>query len=230
MIGREDDLWIRHVSGEPADQMVSTLTAAGFAGIWIDRYGYADRGASIEDQILKVVGREPLVSENGRRSFFLLDPSRTKQTGTLAGSEKKLPICEGSFDLTKEDPLLGGALQGFSTAEDHGRWTDGTEASFTCYLPQVKDRIPATVRIITLGFVFSGHTQKVLISINQAKAIAENYIPGDEHKIIDLPLPSTPGGGLNIHFALPNAVSPQELGMNSDTRKIAVSIRSIDFR
>jgi phosphoglycerol transferase len=73
MIGRPDDLWIRHVSGEPADQMVAAIMAAGFAGIWIDRYGYADRGASIESQIQKVVGREPLVSENGRRSFFLLD-------------------------------------------------------------------------------------------------------------------------------------------------------------
>ncbi|HZD33515.1 MAG TPA: hypothetical protein VE779_17855 [Candidatus Angelobacter sp.] len=83
MIGRPDDLWIRHISGEPADQMVAAIMAAGFSGIWIDRYGYADHGGSIESQIQKVLGREPLVSENGRRSFFLLGGAK-QESGSPA--------------------------------------------------------------------------------------------------------------------------------------------------
>lgn len=155
----------------------------------------------------------------------------TKTREAVAPSEsQKLPMCEGVFDLSKDDPLLAGALNGFSVAEPHGRWTDATEASFTCSLPQANHRFPANVRITTWGYVFAGHTQKALISINQSTEIEEDYGPGSDRKIIDLPLPSSPGGKLRIHFSLPTAVSPQELGMSSDPRKIAISVRSIEFR
>ncbi|HZD33516.1 MAG TPA: hypothetical protein VE779_17860 [Candidatus Angelobacter sp.] len=155
--------------------------------------------------------------------------TKTKQGDTLFESAK-LPMCEGDFDMTKEDPLVTVAVQGFSVAGNPGRWTDGNEASFTCYLPSAKDQIPTTVRISTWGFVFAGHTQKVLISINQSDQIERNYVPGTEYQIIDLPLPSDPGGKIIIHFTLPNAVTPKELGWNADTRKIAINVGSIEFR
>ena len=90
MIGRKEDLWIRAVSGEPARQMVASVSAAGFAGICIDRYGYADHGKAIEAQLEEILGRRPLVSDNGRRSFFLLDR-------ITRGKEITLPVVSATY-------------------------------------------------------------------------------------------------------------------------------------
>lgn len=45
----------------------------GYAGIWIDRAGYPDRAAVIEAELRRKVRRAPIISADGRRSFFLYD-------------------------------------------------------------------------------------------------------------------------------------------------------------
>jgi phosphoglycerol transferase len=69
--GRPDD---RNgpLAAEPVPQMVRDVSAAGFAGIYVDRFGYTDRGAALEQQLTAAVGSPPLVSGNGRLSFFQL--------------------------------------------------------------------------------------------------------------------------------------------------------------
>lgn len=78
IIGRDIDLWIRDVAAKSPAEMVVALARAGFAGIYIDRFGYADRGALLESQLKRVLAEGPIVSVNGRRSFFRLDPSLAK--------------------------------------------------------------------------------------------------------------------------------------------------------
>jgi phosphoglycerol transferase len=231
MIGRAEDLWIRDVSGRPVDELVASVVAAGFSGIYIDRYGYPDRGASIEDQLSSLLGARPLVSEGGRRSFFLLEPSST--AGIRANVVRYFPPnapmpCTGSFDLTNVGAVPADMLRGFGVPEPHGRWTDGSEASFTCTLPS--GQVPSTVQISTWGYVFAGHSQRVIVWVNGKKGIEVNYRPGSDLRVIELPLPNSPGAKLSIRFDLPNAVSPLELGMSSDPRRIAISVRTIEFR
>src|ERR1017187_5206697 len=72
MKGRETDRWLSAVAGQSIEQMVHSIAAAGFAGIYIDRYGYVDHAAALESQLRKLLDEEPLVSETGRLSFFLL--------------------------------------------------------------------------------------------------------------------------------------------------------------
>ncbi len=45
---------------------------AGYAGIYIDRFGYEDDAEELERELRNAVGDAPLVSENGRLSFFEL--------------------------------------------------------------------------------------------------------------------------------------------------------------
>jgi phosphoglycerol transferase len=72
MNGRETDRWLSAVAGQSIEQMVHSITAAGFAGIYIDRYGYVDHAAALESQLRKLLDERPLVSDTGRLSFFLL--------------------------------------------------------------------------------------------------------------------------------------------------------------
>lgn len=68
--GREGDRWQRQVAALPVDEMLDTLCLAGFRGLWLDRRGYADRGAQTESGVSRALGASPLVSADGRCSFF----------------------------------------------------------------------------------------------------------------------------------------------------------------
>jgi phosphoglycerol transferase len=70
MRGQEGDAWTKGIAALPADALVGRLAEAGMAGVYIDRHGYADRGAAIERQLAGVLAAEPWVSADGRASFF----------------------------------------------------------------------------------------------------------------------------------------------------------------
>jgi hypothetical protein len=155
----------------------------------------------------------------------------SKTTEPASSTETlKLPVCQGTFDFTNAVAVPADALRGFSGTEPFGRWTDGNDASFACILPPKNALAPSTVRITTSGFVPAGHAQRALVSVNGSKAVEEDYGPDQTSKVIELPLPTSPGEKLLVTFSLPDAVTPKEVGLNADTRKIAISVRSIEFR
>lgn len=63
--------WQKNVSRLPAREMLNALVNSGFSGIYIDRSKYtADYGHDIETQISGLIKTAPLVSSDGRLSFF----------------------------------------------------------------------------------------------------------------------------------------------------------------
>jgi phosphoglycerol transferase len=70
MKGREGDEWQKGVAARPVDDMVRTLVCAGFRGLYIDRHGYDDRAAALENNLTRLLGAPPLVSRNQRLVFF----------------------------------------------------------------------------------------------------------------------------------------------------------------
>jgi phosphoglycerol transferase len=72
MRGRDVDLWQRRVAALPPQEMAQTLALAGFSGIYVNRAGYADNAAQLENQLESVLQTEPLVSPNHRLMFFSL--------------------------------------------------------------------------------------------------------------------------------------------------------------
>ena len=73
MKGRPAD-WQSQLATTPVAQQVPAAAAAGFSGIVIDRFGYGDGGASVESQLRGLLGESPVVSADGRLSFFDLRP------------------------------------------------------------------------------------------------------------------------------------------------------------
>jgi phosphoglycerol transferase len=70
--GRAGDWWQQQVSSKPLPEMIETLALAGFSGIYLDRSGYGDAGAGVEAGLSQALGVEPMVSDNGRKTFFQL--------------------------------------------------------------------------------------------------------------------------------------------------------------
>ena len=70
MKGRPED-WLATRKSESMEALVSAAVAEGFGGLYIDRLGYPDRGATVEADISRVLdGARPLVSPNERLTFF----------------------------------------------------------------------------------------------------------------------------------------------------------------
>ena len=60
------------IAAAEGPELVRLAKSAGYAGIYIDRFGYEDNAEELERELRNAVGEAPLVSENGRLSFFEL--------------------------------------------------------------------------------------------------------------------------------------------------------------
>jgi hypothetical protein len=83
MRGRPSAPWQESVVEKPPAALLETLAVAGFTGLYIDRFGYADDAASLEADVARVLGEKPLVSADGRLAFFDLTPFESRLTATL---------------------------------------------------------------------------------------------------------------------------------------------------
>lgn len=83
MHGRTGDTWQQHVIGQPVAEMVASLERAGFGGIYVDRFGYRDRGVALEQQLQDLLNAPPVVSRSGRMSFFKLHAAAETDAGVL---------------------------------------------------------------------------------------------------------------------------------------------------
>jgi phosphoglycerol transferase len=70
MKGREGEIWQKWVAAKRTPELLETLAAAGFGGLYLNRDGYPDQGAKLSAEIGSVLGQTPLRSENGRLLFF----------------------------------------------------------------------------------------------------------------------------------------------------------------
>jgi hypothetical protein len=68
--GREADRWLRDVSEKPLAEALPILSAVGFEGVYLDRFGYADNAEAVENELRRILGVEPLASSDGRLLFF----------------------------------------------------------------------------------------------------------------------------------------------------------------
>jgi hypothetical protein len=72
MKGRDADLWQREAVARSTDELLLILAYAGFDGVYIDRNGFDDGGASLECCISDILATSPLTSADGRYLFFPL--------------------------------------------------------------------------------------------------------------------------------------------------------------
>jgi phosphoglycerol transferase len=83
MRGRPAD-WASRLADRRLTKVLPAISAAGFAGIYLDRLGYQDHGAKAVRKLRQLLGVQPLTSEDNRFVFFDLRPynARLRQTTT----------------------------------------------------------------------------------------------------------------------------------------------------
>ncbi len=91
MRGRPAD-WQAQLVGEPASVLAAAAAvAADFDGIYIDRLGYKGSDADrLEAQLTSLLRVRPMISRDGRLSFFDIRPYATRLRATLGASRMRL--------------------------------------------------------------------------------------------------------------------------------------------
>lgn len=156
------------------------------------------------------IGRIVSISDN--EQLIELDKS-------LVPSPEKNPLSFPIFlDFSRGYPVTF-ITQGFSHREDWGRWTNDDTAVI-----KLKGLLPENFKLVLEAFAFGPNTgQPVKIRV------------GNSEKIITL---SNQKSTVSLEFAgmrdaesllihVPKPISPQELGISGDTRKLGIGIMSI---
>jgi hypothetical protein len=120
-------------------------------------------------------------------------------------------------------------LDGWSSPEEWGIWSDGESAHMV--LP-----VSGTVKSITVqvrALVTPAHPkQDVAVKINDALVFRTSLATADD-TLIQIPVPkdmqekSAAQGLMRVGFEFPNAVQPKDIGLNGDSRKLALGLQAI---
>jgi len=80
---RRWDCWQQHVAGLPPAGMVRALVLADFAGVYVDRRGYADRADALVGDLRSLLGPEAVASDSGDQLLFSLAPAAQALRSTI---------------------------------------------------------------------------------------------------------------------------------------------------
>jgi phosphoglycerol transferase len=168
VIGRNNDLWIREMSAKPIPDMLDSIVNAGFAGVYIDRFGYpAGIASEIEARLRTATGATAVVSLNGRRSYFPLAgysselghermaitpsdvpvPALEVQTGDGCWPLETAPNSSWHWCGTRGEIVLTNHTNRIQTVELRGKVFAGVSGSFSVWITVGKTQqvLPVTV-------------------------------------------------------------------------------------
>jgi len=84
---RDTDRAQQMVALLPPEEFVQALAFEGFTGLYLDRFGYDDKGAALEAKFAEILQAKPLSSPNGRLLFFNLSDYGKNLRGKYSESE-----------------------------------------------------------------------------------------------------------------------------------------------
>ena len=119
-------------------------------------------------------------------------------------------------------------VSGFSGPESGFRWTDGNRAVLQFWPHEVADNLTARFDLFPLLREGVLSAQRVDVFVNENK-VADWELTGPAVKEIALPRFLVGNQQFEMTFLLPDAISPKDLGINDDPRKLAIAFRAIQF-
>jgi len=240
--GRYPDHWHQIVNSLPIDTKIRILSIVGFEGIYIDRRAYTSSELKILEQSLSKNLRSPCYySKDNKLSFF--DMSKYNQEYRSIFSQEELTRIKGRIiekandDLFTLDFLL--SLSGFykitevidlrqtksiyqysgwSHPEEYGTWTEGSETVLGMNINSAND----LYLHLNIEMIFNNNP--VDVYINEVLLGSYEFVVGEN--IIPITNDLYPDKELVISFKFNNLMSPKDLGLSEDPRKLGIHVSS----
>ena len=239
MKGRDGDLFYRALALEPIEKQVEVARNLGFAGLYIDRRGFDDHADALVGGVTAMLGEPPSIArQDGEVVFFRLQPVAGVDLKGLSveqimqkagfdrlGSRYKASLAEG-IDFTRRDwPDFIRSMKGLSGSEPWGRWSDANlapEVRFDFSMP-----LPRRFTLVLDIRPFGPNVDKELairvgtrlFTTRVSAALKEIRVPVElDGETVD-----------SIAFIPHTPVSPYELGMGQDFRKLGIGFVRLRF-
>jgi hypothetical protein len=132
--------------------------------------------------------------------------------------------CRDDLNMAIQGFLPGAMMTGFGDPEPAGRWTIADKATFTCRLS--KSSRPTTASIDVQPFSPNGRPQVVEISINGGP-VARRTLTQAATFDVEVPSSGTAPAKLQVSISVPSAVSPRDVGLSEDGRKLGVMVSHV---
>lgn len=241
MKGRGGDLFFRSLAKESITRQLEVIKKLGMAGIYIDRRGFADNGNTLIKQLTELLGAPPtLARSDGEVVFFRLAQDHPvnleglnaeqimQKAGYIVdhlGARYPAPFAQG-IDFTRPDfPISVKNVLGLSGSEPWGRWSDANLAPSVLIV--LKDPLPNRFNLVFSVQPFGPNSSQDLVVKIGTKVHNFKLVDGlfEYRKSIDL------GGEKisTIDFLPPQPISPQQLSVGSDNRKLGIGLVSLRF-
>lgn len=238
MKGREGDNFYRMLSTLSLADQVPILQRLGIHAIYVNRNGYEDNGEEVVSELMSIIGQQFAQDDSGAKvvfkvpnpSYYNFDGLSAEEIVTKAGFRiesgeiRYLSNMEDGIDFSKKIlPSFVKTLSGLSGVEEWGRWSDADLGSMVEIT--FADPLPKSFTLELNGSAFGPNigSQLTIIYGEEARNIR---ISGSDFVLIEKFGPSNRTIS-DIKFMPRNPVSPQELGISDDTRKIAIGFKSL---
>lgn len=132
------------------------------------------------------------------------------------------------IELTNANTIFLCTTHGISAREGGGSWTDSREAVLRCPLPQ-GGGAPGRVDVEVHAFRGDVADMRALVWV-EGQPKRQWIVGGSRLQTLSLPLGGRSAREAVIHFEIPDARSPQELGLGDDPRKLGLFVRAIEFK
>ena len=193
MKGRPGSEWQSELTTRSTEDVLVGVIASGFQGLYIDRFGYADRAAALESDLMNLMqGAQPMVSEDGRMAFYDLREYRAaivEEKGAGYIEALRNQILSPPVSLRFEDGFY--AVEG--TGDNQWYWS-GPEADL--HIDNTTDA-PLLVDFSVGLRTGTPQTSNVTVTWNDgADDVQVSATVGDYRRQF-----LVPPGGLAMHFA-----------------------------
>ena len=190
-----------------------------FASVAINSFGAADRNTTYWNVRPQNIDLHPERNWDWRQPQFL--------AGFLHPPfPDVVPLLREQIDVTKpeSDSFF---WYGWSPAEPQCRWTDGHDAAFVFSMTSPRDTL---LTIKATGFVAPGSPrQRVSVALNGA-TLSNFELTDDSGREYTTELPAAILRDKNVlTFTLPDAKSPQRLGLSKDSRQLGLAVYWLRF-
>jgi hypothetical protein len=159
---------------------------------------------------------------------------RGESTGTLvmldgACLAKRYPP-RHIIGFTSNHPPIICTPTGFSIAEEFGTWTEASQSSLRCPLPPANQLTTRTISISAFAFLNRVPVQRLVVGIQGEAPTEYRFDASHSEQVITLKLPANAQQEVLINLSLPDAISPQQLGLGPDNRKLGISLQTLEFK
>jgi len=172
--GSYADAIIKSIGYKTGQDLLDTLVVMGYDGLFIDRFGYEDSGAGVEEQIRPLIASRPLESDDGRFAVYNLKAYRDefiRKNGDIQAKRNALLrdralglYVPGEWITNTDDRYL---TSGWSVDEGTHRWSQGRAVKIEFKLGPVR---PSPVMKLVIVPKMVVGVQQLQVFVNNKKA------------------------------------------------------------